>query len=77
MEIRESARKHGIADDDMLHAVRTPYRIIQQEHDGEERILVLGADQSGRLLEVVVVRGTSGLRIIHADVMRPKFFDDL
>jgi hypothetical protein len=28
-----SARKHGIRDDDMLHAIRNPVRIFEQADD--------------------------------------------
>lgn len=77
VDIADSARKHSVADDDMLHAVRVPFRIIEQEYDGEERLLVIGADKAGRLLEVVVVQTDSGPLVIHADNLRPKFYDYL
>lgn len=75
MEIADSARKHGISDRDMLHAVRVPFRHVGQ---GTNRLLVIGADPSGRLLEVVVL-GPEGDEpvIIHADVLREKFYDYL
>jgi hypothetical protein len=47
------------------------------EYDGEERTMFIGADQSGRLLEIVVVQANTGPRIIHADQLRPKFYDYL
>ncbi|MCT7372711.1 BrnT family toxin [Mycolicibacterium llatzerense] len=72
MQIADSARKHGISDDAMLHAVDNAVRIIEQEYDGECRQLVLATDQAGRWLEVVVVTDEP-VRIIHADRMRPKF----
>lgn len=77
MEIAESARKHGIDDADMLHARDMAFRVIEQEYDGEIRSLVIGADRSGRLLEVVIVEDDRGARIIHADVLRPKFYSYL
>ena len=77
MEITGSARKHGISDEAMLHAVRHPIRLIQQDYDGEERLLIIGADFSGRLLEMVVVPADEPTRIIHADVCRPKLYDYL
>ena len=43
-----SARKHGIQDDDVLHAYRHPVRVFEV---GDLVLLVLG-DRSGRLLEV-------------------------
>jgi uncharacterized DUF497 family protein len=76
MQITDSARKHGITDAAMLHAVANALRIIEQEYDGEIRQLIIGADQTARLLEIVVV-ADEPVRIIHADVLRPKFYDYL
>jgi len=45
--IEESARKHGIEDADILHAIRNPLRYLEQEYGGESRRLVLGADRGG------------------------------
>jgi hypothetical protein len=71
VEIAESARKHGIRDEDMLHAIRHPARIVP----GEGRDLVIGADRSGRLLEVVVLDDDPDEEpiVIHAMPLRPKF----
>lgn len=77
MEFTAGARKHGIEDADILHAIRNPFRYIEQEYDGELRMLILGADRTGRLLEVVVVPADDPQRVIHADRMRPKFYDYL
>lgn len=74
--IRASARNHGITVDAMLHVIRNPLRIVEQEYGGEVRLLVIGPDQTGRLLELVVV-ADEPVRIIHADVLRPKFYDYL
>jgi hypothetical protein len=48
VEIADSARKHGVRDEDINHAVRNPLRVVS----GEGRDLVIRADASGRLLEV-------------------------
>ena len=74
MEFAASARKHGVSEDDALHAIRHPLASLEQDHDGERRMLVFGADRSGRLLEIVVVPSRVPRRVIHADVMRPKFY---
>ncbi|MGC2655914.1 MAG: hypothetical protein WA317_20495 [Mycobacterium sp.] len=60
----------------MLHAVRNALRSIEQENDGEARLRVIGPDETGRLLEIVVV-ADEPMRIIHADALRPKFYDYL
>lgn len=74
MEVRQSARKHGIDDADMVHAFDNHIRYVEQEYAGELRALLIGPDRSGRLLELVVVDGPV---IIHADVLRQKFYDYL
>lgn len=51
MEIADAARKHGVTDLDIEHAVRNAIRVISQG----ERDLYIGADRTGRLLEVVVL----------------------
>lgn len=73
MEIKRSARKRGIRDEDIEHAWANAMRLVEFPCDGEERLLVIGADASGRLLELVAVP----TRIIHADVLRPKLYDYL
>lgn len=55
----------------MLHAIRHPMRVVQ----GEGRDLVIGADRSGRLLEVVILDDDPDEEpiVIHAMSLRPKF----
>ena len=55
MEIRGSARKHGITDAEIEHAWHHAIRLVEYEYNGQERLLVIGADQHGRLLELVAV----------------------
>lgn len=76
MYIRASARKHGIVDADILHAVRNALRYVEHDYDGEVRLLLIGPDRTGRLLEVVVVADEPP-RVIHADWLRPRFYDYL
>ncbi|QOM48302.1 hypothetical protein [Mycobacterium tuberculosis] len=76
MEVRASARKHGINDDAMLHAYRNALRYVELEYHGEVQLLVIGPDQTGRLLELVIPADELP-RIIHANVLRPKFYDYL
>lgn len=77
MELRDSARKHGITDDEVEYAWHNAMRVIEYEYDGEDRLLVIGADQHGRLLELVAVPADRPTRVIHADLLRPKFYDYL
>ena len=77
MEIRGSARKHGITDAEIEHAWHHAIRLVEYEYNGQERLLVIGPDRHGRLLELVAVPADEPTRIIHADRLRPKFYDYL
>lgn len=68
MEIHPSARKHGIADANIEHAMENAMGFKQQD-DG--RLLYLGPSRSGALLEVVKVVGPE--LVIHAMSARPKY----
>ncbi len=74
MQIAGSARRHGVDDEDIRHAVQVPFRWIRQ---GEDRVLIIGADRSGTLLEVVVLDPEDDPVAIHAMRLRPKFYDYL
>ncbi|MGQ0521202.1 MAG: hypothetical protein ACT4PX_08635 [Actinomycetota bacterium] len=73
MEIHPSARRHGVADEDMLHAVENA---LAAEDVGEDpdRWLVIGPDTAGNLLEVVLLISIEGDElVIHAMPMRPNY----
>ncbi len=67
--ILESARKHGISDDDMLHAYRNPIRVF----DLDDLTMLVGPDQAARPLEIGVARGNGVEFIVHAMAARDKF----
>lgn len=50
-------------------------RLVEYDYDGEDRLLVIGPDRRGRMLELVAVPAYQPTRIIHADRLRPKFYD--
>lgn len=75
MDFAASAWKHGIAEEDALHAIRHPLIYREQEHAGESRMFIVGPDRAGRLLEIVVVPSHVLRRVIHVDVLRPQFYD--
>jgi len=64
-----SARKHGISDDDMLHAHRNPTRVFE----ADELTILIGAASDGALLEVGVAVADGIEFIIHAMPARPKY----
>jgi len=57
VQIAVSARRHGIADEDIRAACSVPLRLVRQ---GDDRLLVIGADATGCLLEVVVLDPQDG-----------------
>lgn len=69
--ILASARKHGISDTDMLHAYRHPIRVFQLD----DLVMLIGADETGRLLEVGVVTGEGAEFIAHAMAARRRFLE--
>lgn len=73
MKIVPAARKHGLDDLDIEHAVRNAIRVISQG----DRDFYIGADRTGRLLEVVVLDDDGEPVAIHAMALRPKFYEQL
>lgn len=71
MDTHPSARKHGIADADIEHAI-THAMTIEDQDDNTR--LYLGPARSAALLEVVtIVRDDGSELAIHAMAMRPKY----
>ena len=71
MRILEDARKHGIADDDMLHAARLPLKDWDLE-DGA--IMRIGPARNGQLLEIGIADvDTDDPLIFHAMECRDRF----
>ena len=71
MEIHPSARKHGVADEDIQHA--TAHAMVIEDQDDDTR-LYLGPSRSAELLEVVtIVRDDGSELAIHAMKMRAKY----
>ena len=64
-----SARKHGISDSDMLHAYRNPIRVFQVD----DLVMLIGGDESGRMLEIGVAAAEGIEFIVHAMPAREKF----
>ncbi len=80
MQIRwaKSARKHRISRARSGHVVRTAETIIREPAPEDspledDRIVFLGPDPIGVMLEVVAVETEHGLLIIHAMKMRSQY----
>lgn len=71
VEIYSSANRHGIAEADVRHAVAHALAAGDQD---DSKVLYLGPDRAGNLLEIVsVVREDGSEIVIHAMRMRAKY----
>jgi len=73
MTVHPSARRHGIPDPDIRHAL--DHAIVTADTDEDpDKILYLGPDRAGNILEVITIarRDQSDL-VIHAMPMRPTY----
>jgi hypothetical protein len=66
------ARKHGVADADIWHAVRSAMRRVAMDDD---LTMLVGPASDGALLEIGVL-GLDGDDpvVIHAMALRPRFY---
>jgi hypothetical protein len=73
VEIHDSAHRHDVAEEDMLHAVEHSL-VVDDLGEDPDRWLVLGPDTAGNLLELIVLISREGDEIIiHAMPMRPRY----
>ena len=70
-DIEASARRHGVTDDDILHALRTHWRAF--ETDDPAVTLYIGPATTAEPVEIGVVEDDQGMAVIHAMPARPKF----
>lgn len=77
MEIHRSARRHGVSDNDVLHAANHALVVVDLDPDGDPpKQLAIGPDSAGNLLEVIVLLlADERLLAIHAMPLRPMFHD--
>ena len=70
--IGEPARKHGVIDADIWHAVRTAMRQVVVD---EDLTMLIGPASDGALLEMGIldIDGEDPV-VIHAMALRPKFY---
>jgi hypothetical protein len=77
VEIHRSARKHGINNDAILHALDHALTVIDLEPEADPpKVLAIGPDHAGNLLEVTWLELADGVNlVIHAMPLRAKFYD--
>ena len=73
MIILDSARKHGISDDDMIDVIDDPDVAVMIREE-PLKTLFLGFDTKARALEVITDTGTGGqVYVIHADKLTKQY----
>jgi len=72
VDVDASARKHGVPDEDMLHALRHHWRAFGTD---DPAVTMFIGPLTGRPLEVGVVVDAEGLAVIHALRAREKFLN--
>jgi hypothetical protein len=75
--IHHTARKHGIDDDAIRHAVDHALTLIDLEPDADPpKVLAIGPDRAGNLLEVIWLElADDADLVIHAMRLRTAFYD--
>jgi hypothetical protein len=71
-QIHETALKHGVSDLDIHHAYAHSIALFEIDHESFEiKILIVGPDSAGNLLEVIALEiEDNSLLIIHAMKLR-------
>ncbi|HUZ03407.1 MAG TPA: hypothetical protein VMU89_23935 [Thermomicrobiaceae bacterium] len=72
MDALPSARRHGVDEADIDHALRHA-AVVEEVGEDPIRYLVIGPDRSGKLLELVVMDRPQGPAVIHAMGLRAKY----
>lgn len=77
VEIRRSARRHGIRNADIEHAVDHAVVVVDLDAESDPpKVLAIGPDRAGNLLEVILLDlAADELLAIHAMPLRRAFHD--
>jgi hypothetical protein len=67
--IEASAHRHGVFDEEMIHALSNPIK----HYELDNMIMIIGPDFAGNLLEIGVVDSADYLVAIHAMRARKEF----
>lgn len=74
LRVRQSAQKHGCSVEDVSHAVDMALVEIEVDPDHEPpKLLFIGPDPAGNLLELIGGELGADLWIWHADRCRPAY----
>jgi hypothetical protein len=77
VEFHRSAGRHGIAPDDVIHAVEHALVIVDMYPDADPpKVSAIGPRSDGQLLEVIILTLADDRQlVIHAMPLRPTFHD--
>lgn len=77
MEIHRSARKHGVSEAAIRHALDHALTVIDLESDADPpKVLAIGPDHAGNMLEIIWLELADEVNlVIHAMPLRPTFYD--
>jgi hypothetical protein len=76
VEIHRSARRHGVDDRDIHHAVEHALVVVDLDPDSNPpKLLVIGPDRAGNMLEVIALDlADDQLLAIHAMTLRKAYY---
>jgi hypothetical protein len=76
VEIHRTARKHGIDDTAIRHALDHAITVFDLEPDADPpKVLAIGPDPAGNLLEIIWLELEDVDLVIHAMPLRAQFYD--
>ncbi len=77
VDIHQSARRHGINDIDLRHAISQALVILDLDPNADPpKVLCIGPDRAANLLEVIWLELAGGrVLAIHAMALRTTFYD--
>ncbi len=74
VRIHSTALKHGVGQEAIEHALRNPRVVVDLDPDGDPpRILAIGPDHSGILLEIIALELSNEGLVIHAMRLRSAY----
>ena len=77
LDIRPSALKHGITSESIAHAVTYPLLVDDEFEVDTPKVLVLGPDLAGNVLELIGTFSEDAFRIFHAMPARTGYLQRL
>jgi hypothetical protein len=76
VEIHRTARRHGISDNVIRHALDHAIAVFDLEPDADPpKVLAIGPDPAGNLLEIIWLELEEVNLVIHAMPLRAQFYD--